>query len=118
LIPQDYKVFCFNGEPHYIQVDVDRFGHHRRVFFDTAWQRQPFSILHEIYEGDVPQPLHLPAMLQAARTLAQDIPFVRVDFYALPKLVFGEMTFYPENATGIFDPPDWDLRLGERLKLP
>ena len=117
-IPQDYKVFCFNGEPQYIQVDLDRFGHHRRVFFDADWHRQPFTILHETYDGDVPQPLHLPAMMEAARILAQDIPFVRVDFYALPKLVFGEMTFYPGNGTGSFEPPDWDLRLGDRLKLP
>lgn len=117
-IPQDYKVFCFNGEPQYIQVDLGRFGHHRRAFFDTAWQRQPFTILYEPNDGDVPRPLHLPAMMEAARTLAQDIPFVRVDFYALPKLVFGEMTFYPGNATESFQPPDWDLRLGDRLKLP
>ena len=28
--PNDYKVFCFNGDPKYIQVDYDRFDQHKR----------------------------------------------------------------------------------------
>lgn len=117
-VPQDFKIFCFNGEPRYIQVDVDRFGDHRRAYYDVAWQRQPYTILHEQYDGDINKPQYIETMLKAARALAQDIPFVRVDFYALPKIVFGEMTFYPENGTGPFEPSEWDLRLGELLELP
>ncbi len=29
--PTDYKVYAFDGEPHMILVDVDRFGRHRRT---------------------------------------------------------------------------------------
>ena len=57
-------------------------------------------------------------MFEAARTLAQNIPFVRVDFYALPKLVFDEMTLYPESGIGPFNPPEYDLLLGSMIKLP
>jgi len=117
-VPYDYKVFCMNGEPRFIQVDVDRFGVHRRVFLDVEWQRQAFTILHEQYQGDLEKPVYLDAMLDAAKTLAQGIPFVRVDFYALPKIVFGEMTFYPGNGLEMFSPPEWDLRLGQMLELP
>lgn len=117
-VPLDYKVFCFNGEPRYIQVDVDRFGDHTRAYFDTKWERQPFSILYEQYTGHVDQPIHLDTMIGAARALARDIPFVRVDFYALPKLVFGEMTFFPECGTGVFAPTEWDLNLGQMIRLP
>lgn len=116
--PYDYKVFCMNGEPCYIQVDVDRFGDHRRVYFDAEWQRQAFTILHEQYQGGLEKPVYLDAMLNAAKNLARGIPFVRIDFYALPKIVFGEMTFYPGNGQEMFSPPEWDLRLGQMLELP
>jgi hypothetical protein len=115
--PYDYKVYCFNGSPVYIQVDIDRFGEHKRLFYDSHWVRQPFTILYEEFPGDILRPLYLDAMLAAAKKLATNIPYVRVDFYALPKLIFGEMTFYPENAVGLFHPPEWDLRLGEQLNL-
>ncbi len=30
-VPADYKFFCFNGQPHFIQVDISRFKNHRRI---------------------------------------------------------------------------------------
>ena len=74
--------------------------------------------MYKQFNGKIPSPQYLPLMLQSAEKLAEGIPFVRVDFYALPKLVFGEMTFYPENGVGMFLPRDWDLRLGEELTSP
>jgi len=56
-------------------------------------------------------------MIRLAHVLAEDIPFVRVDLYALPQPVFGEMTFYPENGFGPFRPAEWDARLGQLLRL-
>ena len=117
-IPQDFKVFCFSGVPKYIQVDCDRFCNHTRAFYNTLWVRQPFTVMYKQFNGKIPSPQYLPLMLQSAEKLAEGIPFVRVDFYALPKLVFGEMTFYPENGVGMFLPRDWDLRLGEELTSP
>jgi len=116
--PNDYKIFCMNGEPRYIQVDIDRFGDHRRAYFDTAWRRQDFTILYAQYPWNVDKPVHLDTMIKAASTLALGIPFIRVDFYALPKICFGELTFYPENGFGCFSPPEWDSRLGQMLELP
>lgn len=117
-VPQDYKVFCFKGDPRYIQVDVDRFGDHTRAYYDAEWRRQPFTILYQQFAGDVPRPPQLSVMLDAARKLAADIPFVRVDFYSLPEIKFGEMTFFPEAGHGRFVPEEWDRRLGEELTLP
>ena len=74
--------------------------------------------MYEQFNGNITCPQYLLLILQAARKLAEGIPFVRVDFYALPKLVFGEMTFFPENGVGMFLPRDWDLRLGKHLTLP
>lgn len=117
-VPLDYKFFCFNGEPRYIQVDVDRFGNHRRVFFDTYWKRQPFSLHYECFDGELEMPKYLNIMLEAAQKLSGNIPFVRVDFYAIPQVIFGEMTFFPGNGTENFYPSEWDLLLGNMLILP
>lgn len=117
-MPKDYKVFCFNGEPLCIQVDVDRFENHTRVFFDTNWQQQDFELFYEKPVKSVTRPDRLDEMMELSRKLAKDIPFVRVDFYALPQLVFGEMTFYPENGFGPFRPVEWDAKMGTFLRLP
>lgn len=115
--PMDYKIFCFNGLPRFIQVDVDRFQNHTRAFFDTEWRRQDFSLVYEETTRPLARPERLEEMIRLAHVLAEDIPFLRVDLYALPQPVFGEMTFYPENGFGPFRPAEWDARLGQLLRL-
>ena len=117
-LPKDYKVFCFNGEPYFIQVDVDRFKNHTRAIFDTKWRKQEFELLHEMATQLIEPPHNLPEMIGLARELSRDIPFVRIDFYALPEIVFGEMTLYPGNGFEPFRPTEWDGKLGELLELP
>ena len=36
-VPLDYKFFCFHGKPYFVQVDIDRFGDHRRNIYDIGW---------------------------------------------------------------------------------
>lgn len=53
-------------------------------------------------------------MIEAAEIFAEDLPFVRIDFYEVgnvPK--FGEMTFYPGAGIDGFDPLEWDFKLGK-----
>ena len=49
-IPNDYKIFCFNGKPKFIQVDINRFKNHKRAFFSIEWEKLPFTTLYEKYE--------------------------------------------------------------------
>lgn len=117
--PMDYKFFCFNGVPKFIQVDIDRFETHKRLFYDVRWSKQAFGLLYDIPDFDLDSPPNLPLMIELAKKLAEDFPFVRVDFYNLNgKIFFGELTFYPENGTGIFIPQQWDRKFGDFLKLP
>lgn len=115
--PDDYKIFCFNGEPRMIQIISDRFGKNLRGIYDVHWKRLPFEYNYTM-KSDFEKPDFLEEVLFLARTLSGDIPFVRVDFYALPKPVFGEMTFFPNAGTGPFRPAEWDRRVGEWLTLP
>jgi hypothetical protein len=33
----DYKFFCFNGVPKFVQVDLDRYQNHTRNYYDLSW---------------------------------------------------------------------------------
>jgi hypothetical protein len=119
---RDYKFFCFNGEPKIVLVCADRFssGGLRENFYDTNWNllnlQRP---KHPNTEYSVSKPESLDIMLSLARTLSQNIPFVRVDFYDINgKNYFGEMTFFPASGFERFVPEEWDYKLGEWIKLP
>lgn len=116
-IPQDFKVFCFNGEPRFISVDVDRFISQKRVFYNLNWEKQNFEILHPQYSGEIKKPTNLDEILGHSKILASNIPFVRVDWYLIPQVVFGEMTFYPGNGTEPIIPSIWDKKLGDLIDI-
>jgi hypothetical protein len=118
MAPSDFKFFCFNGEPAYVQVDRDRFEAHSRNLYDMDWRQLPVKYVYPNTEQPVPRPSNFDEMVEVSRTLAGDIPFVRVDLYSIEgRTVFGEMTFYPEAGFQPFEPPEWDEILGERLDL-
>jgi hypothetical protein len=116
--PLDYKVFCFHGEPRFIQVDMDRFGDHRRNIYDTDWNLAPFEI-HYRRGKMVPSPASLDEMLDVARKLSADFDFCRVDLYLIndKDLKFGEITLYPGGGFERFFPRQWDFELGELWTL-
>lgn len=116
---KDYKIFCFDGEPKFIQVDVDRFTNHKRVFFDLHWNRLPFSILYPPYQGKVDAPTSLQEMIFVAHKLSRGFPFIRVDLYESSKRVyFGEMTFHHEGGFAPIKPREYDQILGAYIRLP
>jgi hypothetical protein len=115
----DYKVYCFNGKVRLIHVDTERFSGHRRTFYTPEWERLPFSYTYPVRNEDVPRPPALGTMIELAERLAATIPFVRVDFFYLQdRIIFGEMTFFPDAGFGAFTPPEWDATVGSYLELP
>lgn len=118
--PTDYKFFCFNGEPLFMGVFIDRFGNHQRDYLDIGWNPMPFAAAHiPPCEQPPPRPARLDDMAQLARVLSADFPFVRVDFYSIgDRIWFGEMTFYPSGGRIPFSPESYDRYWGDRLQLP
>jgi hypothetical protein len=114
-LPTDYKLWTFAGKVRIIGVITDREKGMKVTMMDANWNRVPFTIVG--YPADpnpIPKPVSFDRMVRAAEILAEDFPFVRVDFYEIadvPK--FGEMTFYPGSGLETFDPPEWDLKLGQ-----
>lgn len=118
-VPSDYKLFCFKGEPRFVQVDTDRFTDHRRDLFDLEWKLLPFQYSYPTSAIQIAKPYHLETMVGLARALSEGFPFVRVDFYSMrERVVFGEMTWYPEGGMGLFNPEKYDLEIGKTLVLP
>lgn len=115
----DYKVFCFNGEPKMIQVDYARFTEHKRNLYTPNWE---FIDERVAYENDpnaeISKPKNLSEMLDCASKLSKSFPHVRVDFYSInERLVFGEMTFYHGAGYLHFENENFEKKLGDYWEL-
>lgn len=117
-IPLDYKVFCFNGDPKLIQVDVGRFTHHERKYFDAEWNEQPFTTCYPRAPGPIPRPGALSMMLECARKLARFFRgLVRIDLYTdgLKRVVIGEITHCPDSGCMKFVPAEAETMASELI---
>ena len=98
---EDYKVFCLNGAPRMIQVDVDRHVRHKRKYFDAGWNELDFSIKYPRTDKTITRPNNLAEMLAVAAALSRAFWFARVDLYSDgERLLVGEITHVPDNAGG------------------
>jgi hypothetical protein len=101
----DYKIFCYLGKPKLIQVDIDRFSNHTRLFFNRQWKKQNFSISYPINKKAFTKPANLKTMLKLAASLSKNFSLVRVDIYSNGReCLVGEITHCSENAHGRFIP--------------
>ena len=58
-------------------------------------------------------------IIAISEKIAEGIPYLRVDTYEIDgRLYFGEATFYTWAGFMVFNPPEWDRRLGDMLELP
>lgn len=117
----DYKFYCFNGEPKFLQVNVDRgLPTSTQNYYDLDWNLLPFgkSQPHNP-SANVECPDHFQEMIRYATELCTPFPYVRVDFYeANDRLYFGEFTFFPASGLPDFIPAEWDKKVGAMLTLP
>jgi hypothetical protein len=127
-LPFDYKLHCFNGKVNMIQVDINRFtDKHYRNWYNTNWEREPYKWSSKKGKDrytdpspeDVERPQNLEEMIKLSEIIAKDFIYVRVDWYDVEgKLYFGEITFHHDGGTSPIIPKEWDLKLGNKLKLP
>jgi len=117
----DYRFYCFDGSPFQVWVDIfSGTSNHLRDIFDIDWNKLSFRCTWPSANGVLDKkPEGLEEMIQLAKKLSSGFSFVRIDFYSFnSKIYFGEMTFTPMSGTGKYDPEEWDLRLGDMIKLP
>ena len=112
----DYKVHCFNGEPKFILVCNERTQHNsKECYFDLNW-----NILHysKMEEYDLKKPDSLSKMLIISKKIAEDFPFVRVDFYEVGgKPFIGELTFVPAGGLDNTLTEKADIEIGKLFNI-
>jgi hypothetical protein len=116
-VPDDYKFFCFNGQPRFMQVDKGRFKNHRRNFYDMDFNLLPFKLDLDNFVEQTEVPPNFEEMIDVSQKLSYGVDFLRVDLYNISgRVVFGELTNYPGAGTDRYRPLVWDEKIGSYWK--
>ncbi len=118
-MPDDIKVFCFYGEPAYIEVRTEDWSRKKdgrqRIRTFLADGTELFNVRALIPHGDdITAPSDFEAVREASSKISAGIrrPFQRLDFYETDHgIVFGEVTQNPGRPPALVR--YWDRRFGE-----
>lgn len=117
---RDFKVLCFDGKARLCEIHIDRFGdHHTQDMYrcdEGRWEKT------DIAQGPMsdeiePRPVFLEEMIQLSEKLSKNIRHVRVDWYFVDQLYFGELTFFDGSGFEGFDNPEHDLMIGKWFNI-
>ncbi|MDD6250787.1 MAG: ATP-grasp fold amidoligase family protein [Bacillales bacterium] len=118
----DYKFYCFNGVPKFLYISKGLENHATAAisFVTLNWQFAPYERSdYKPFEKLPKQPACFEQMIQIAKILSKEMPFLRVDLYEINnKVYFSELTFYPCAGAMPFKNDDHDLELGNMIHLP
>lgn len=119
-VPDDYKVFCFNGEPEYIRVTKEVSENTKHNVYDVDWKlKKGYSMGFENFKEEVEKPDLLEEIIRISKILSDGFPHVRVDFFIIKNnIFFGEMTFTSGAGFGSIEPEEFNIELGNYIQLP
>lgn len=99
-VPDDYKLYCFNGKVRAIFVMSGRGRELRTMFLSPEWEILGNTEKYKPLDR-IAKPKCLSEMIGFAESISGRFPFVRVDLFVIEdKIYFGELTFTP--AGGIY----------------
>lgn len=114
--PNDYKFFCFNGEPYIMFVATERETDTKFDFFDMQFNHLPIVNIHPNSDKPIDKPSCFDEMVELSRKLSAGMKFVRIDLYEIDgRVYFGEFTFFHGGGFWLFEPDDWEKRLGNLI---
>lgn len=115
---EDYKFFCFNGEPKIMFVATDRNTDCKFDYFDMDFHHLDIYNIHPNADKPIEKPAKFEEMKAVAAQLSQGMRHVRIDLYELNgKIYFGEYTFFHGGGFQLFHPEKWELQLGDWIDL-
>ena len=112
----DYKIHCFNGEPRFVLICSDREGNKSNYnYYDLKWSRLDYS---NTQVKEFKRPNSFDEMISISKIIANDFPFIRVDFYEINNQpIIGELTFVPAGGLDETLPKKADYEIGKMLSL-
>jgi len=117
--PNDYKFFCFDGEPYCVYTATEHFtkGESAISFYDLEWNL--LDVKYADYkQALVDKPEQFDEMLEISKKLSAGFPFVRVDFFNVNgKVYLSELTFDSGDGHRKFTPNSFDIELGSKFKI-
>ena len=119
-LPTEYKIHVFNGEPKSLYIVTSRNVDIRYNNYYIDWTPFDGSQFNGWKKTDYPleKPQNWDKMVEIAKELGRDFPFVRVDLYNINgKIYFSELTFTPAKGTLILDDDKCDFEMGEWLDI-
>lgn len=100
---RDYKIYCFNGKPEYISVNVNPHSPELTIdYFNLNWDKcNEFNCVGEKNSSKkIEKPSKLVEMIYIALILSRKFSYIRVDLRLVgEKIYFGELTFTSSNGT-------------------
>ncbi len=117
---EDYKIFCFHGEPKIMYISNNSHTVNQSIaFFDMDYnlldiEREDYKKMDVIPE----RPKNFEKMKEFSKILSKDTPHLRVDWYEINgHLYFGELTFITCSGLIPFKNIEDDKLLGSYLDL-
>lgn len=117
---QDYKWWCFNGEPKVMYItNKGAAGQVYENFYDMDFNVLDIDHGYPRYQPEYEKPKEFEEMKELARKLSKAYSFIRADFFDIHgKVYFGELTFYDHAGLRPFKENGWDEKLGSWIDLP
>lgn len=115
----DYKFFCFYGEPKFIQVDCARHTKHIRNYYNIDGTFIPVEYGCQNDKNLILlKDIKLDQMIDIAKKLSKDFIMVRVDLYQIEnKIYFGELTFHHGGGSMKVKPFEYDKKWGSYIDI-
>ena len=121
VLPDDYKVYCFDGEAFCTMLCKEREQEEncKYHFFDKEWNFKPWdSSTADLKNVSIEKPKQFEKMLAYAEKISKGFPFVRVDLYVMEdRIYFGEMTFTPCGCLDRDLTPEGNAVLSEKIVI-
>lgn len=115
---EDYKFFCFDGEPRIMFIATDRSTDCRFDFYDMDFNHLNIQNIHPQADRPPEKPALFEELKAAAAKLSQGMKFVRVDLYEIDGTIyFGEYTFFHGGGFNLMVPMEWEKKLGDWIEL-
>lgn len=116
---RDYKVWCFAGQPEFVQTRISAGTRQVYRLFDTDGNPCSFGLFDAPSQMPLDKPACLAELLRLAVRLSQGSDFARVDLLvsAEERITFGELTFHPGGGRARFLPARYDSIYGARIPL-